>query len=111
MNARRPAPIDLPTALSPIDGRQAVGPLSCIRQAGHEEAFAELIGHRVTDAAGLMSQARRFYLVHASTLGHEPVAWEDLSVLTVRAWVAVAREARTASTDARGWDPLKDKWP
>jgi hypothetical protein len=74
--------IGLPPALSSID-----------RRPGHEVAFAELVDRRTTDAAGLMSQARRYYLAHASTLGHEPVAWEELSVLTVRAWVAVAREA------------------
>jgi hypothetical protein len=90
MNARRPTPIDLPTGLSSID-----------RRAGHEAVFAELVDRRMPDAAGLIASARRFYIVHAATLGHEPVAWEELGSLTVRAWVAVAREARNGGGPCR----------
>lgn len=99
MNPRRPDTIHLPPSLSSID-----------RRPGHEAAFAELVDRRVVDAAGIMSQARRFYLVHAQTLGHDPVAWEDLSVLTVRAWVAVACEAR-ASDAPTLHGPDRDTWP
>lgn len=87
------------------------GTPSCIdRRPGHEVAFAELVERRVTGAAALMAQARRYYLAHAGTLGHEPVAWEELSVLTIRAWVAVAREAQAVHAPA-SWDPMRDPWP
>jgi hypothetical protein len=77
----------------PIDGRQVLGPRSALdRRPGPTVAFAELMGARVVGAPQIMAHASRLYTASAQD-GVEQLAWESLSVATVRTWVRVAREA------------------
>jgi hypothetical protein len=68
------------------------------RLSGVETVRRELVASEPFDAVRLLVSAERSYTVHSTTLAahfksSDPVPWLELSAPTVRAWVAVAREA------------------
>lgn len=68
-------------------------PIDAVRnELDNEHANAGLpLPARATDR--LLAAAERLHAAHTKAFATDPVPWSDLSTVSVRAWVAVAREA------------------